>query len=243
MSTRRDEPTGRFPKTDWKLVRRAGARGEAGSRRALGELLEMYLPALRAHLTQTRGIPIDRAEDLLQSFASAKFLEQRLAERADASRGRFRGLVLTALEHFLVDRHRRRGPPLSDSLPALERAAAAPATPADSFDVQWARQVLRAAVDRMRAECATHSRAQVWGVFAARVLGPAIEGTPPPDYTTLVAQFGFRSPAQASNVLVTGKRMFERALRAVIAEYAEGAADVDEEIRALREILSRPRAR
>jgi hypothetical protein len=46
------------------------------------------------------------------------------------------------------------------------------------------------------------------------------------------------SPEQASNVLITAKRMFARALRSVVAKYAD-AGDVETEIRDLKSILAR----
>ncbi len=80
---------------------------------------------------------------------------------------------------------------------------------------------------------------EVWGVFEVRILAPILQGTEPADYRELVERFGLRSPSQASNVLITGKRMFERVLRSVVAEYARDERDVDEEIGELREILAR----
>ena len=44
----------------------------------------------------------------------------------------------------------------------------------------------------------------------------------------------FGTLAVASNALVTAKRMFERNLRAVVAEYAADEADIDREIAELR---------
>ena len=80
-------------------------------------------------------------------------------------------------------------------------------------------------------------RADVWGVFQCRLLDPSLQGTAPVDYEELVARFGLQSPSQASNVLVTAKRTFARALRSVVGEYALGDDEIDAEIRELREIL------
>ena len=53
-------------------------------------------------------------------------------------------------------------------------------------------------------------------------------------------QYGFRSPAQAANVLITAKRMFARFVRAVIAEYMEEDGNVETEITELKRILAQP---
>ena len=107
------------------------------------------------------------------------------------------------------------------------------------FDIAWARQVLARAIDQMRAECVRSDRADLWGVFECRILGPLLDGTEPLEYQALVERFGLASPAQASNVLMTGKRMFARSLRSVVAEYERDESEIDAEIADLRKILSR----
>jgi hypothetical protein len=79
----------------------------------------------------------------------------------------------------------------------------------------------------------------VWGVFEARLLGPLLHGAEPTDYEELVGRFGLASAAQASNVLMTGKRMFARIIRAVVGEYALGDEEIESEIRELYAVLGR----
>jgi hypothetical protein len=94
----------------------------------------------------------------------------------------------------------------------------------------------------MRQECDAAERSEIWGVFQARELGPALNEADPVPYADLVQRYGFLSPSQASNILVTAKRMFVRALRAVVSEYALTDDEIDEELLDLRRILSRGRA-
>jgi hypothetical protein len=51
-----------------------------------------------------------------------------------------------------------------------------------------------------------------------------------PNYDELLNEFGFDSPAQASNALITVKRHFQRVLRQVVAEYADSEEQITEEI-------------
>ena len=81
-------------------------------------------------------------------------------------------------------------------------------------------------------------REQMWGVFEARVLGPTLEQREPISYAELVDRFKLESPAQASNLLVSGKRMFIRALHSVVAEYGASEEDVEQEIADLQTILA-----
>jgi RNA polymerase sigma-70 factor (ECF subfamily) len=232
-----------FPVTPWSLVARAGRDSDAPMREALGTLLQRYLPALRAHLVLHRRLAPDLADDLLQSFVSRKVLEQKLIARSDRSRGRFRSFLLKALDHFVIDelrsqRARGGGAAQLTELEELDLADEdADVRPSDAFDRVWARQVLDEAVRRMRIECETSHRPDIWGVFEQRVLAPALHGAQPAPYDQLIERFDLRSPTQASNVLMTAKRMFARVLRGVISETAEDEQELEEDLRDLRKVL------
>ena len=99
---------GRFPTTHWSLVGRAGQDATENKRQAVGELLNRYLPALRAQSAyhrQSRWITFDLvygkrlapedADDLLQEFIATKILP-----KADTLIGRQSGS------------HRRSPPPM-----------------------------------------------------------------------------------------------------------------------------------
>ena len=101
----------------------------------------------------------------------------------------------------------------------------------------WARQVIDLAAQAMREECVHSGRQDMWDVFDARVLAPALHGAPPVPYDQLVQRFGYRTPDQASNVLITAKRTFQRALREVVAQYADDD-QIDDEIRELKVLVS-----
>jgi RNA polymerase sigma-70 factor (ECF subfamily) len=232
-----------WPATRWSLVDAAGRGcGESG-RAALEDLLKAYQPAMRSHLMRRRRIGADEADDLLQSFLLSKVLERAILARADRSRGRFRAFLKTALDHFALNeaRNERSRNPAAHAAPLDEGTDPPDATPTpqDAFDVEWAREVIRQAVEAMKGECERSGRPDVWGVFEARTLGPILEHREPAPYGELVERFQFGSPAQASNVLVTANRMFARNLRSVIARYESHEEDVGREVDELRRILSR----
>jgi RNA polymerase sigma-70 factor (ECF subfamily) len=238
-----------FPVTPWTLVARAGEDSSAAARDALTQLLKRYVPALRAHLVLHRRIARDRADDLLQGFVSQKVLEQRLLSRSDPARGRFRSFILKAMDHYVIDELRKQrvreamlAPTgAADDEPTIDDLAdpgSVDEEPSQAFDVAWAREVIAAGVRQMREQCEQSGRDDLWGVFEARVLRPALEGTEPMPYERLIARFGFRSPAQASNALMTAKRMFARVLRGVIAEYADEPDEIEQEMNDIRAILA-----
>jgi len=234
-----------FPTTHWSQVARAGGESGTAQRRALGELLSRYLPALKAYLVRHMKIPSDRAEDLLQGFVSDKILEKRLVGRADEERGKFRTFLLTALRNYVLnvlerEGRKKRSPARLVSLDPGDRAdqVALPDPPSDVFDVAWAKEVVAETVRGMEEHCRRSRREDVWRVFESRLLAPSLEGVEPMPYEDLVAALRLRSPSEAANLLVTGKRMFQRLLRRVVGEYVRDKADIEAEIQDLIEILS-----
>jgi len=236
-----------FPVTRWSLISRARGEPDLASRQALDELLRRYLPALKTHLVLTRRLDPDRADDVLQSFAASRVVEQGLLERVGPGRGRFRTYLLHAVNNFLIDqiraeRAQKRSAGDVHSLAAPDGPDADPAddapTPADAFDATWARQVIDQAAALMRDQCARDDRADIWEVFAGRVLSPALDGAAPVPYEQLVARFDYATPEQASNVLMTAKRTFQRALRQVVADYCD-ESEVEDELRDLRAVVAR----
>jgi len=212
---------------------------------ALDQLLRRYWPALKAHLVVARRIDPHEADDLLQGFIADRVLEHQLVAAAEPARGRFRGLLVAGLDHYVANEMRRRGSRKRIAERAVpldpreqDRWAAGDVAPERVFDVQWARQLLHEVAVRMKDECLASGRESLWGVFESRVLGPAQNGVEPMNYQELVARYGFASPAQASNALMTAKRMYARLLRSEVAEYALDEEDVDVEIRDLERIVS-----
>jgi RNA polymerase sigma-70 factor (ECF subfamily) len=188
-----------------------------------------------------RRLSGEEADDLLQGFVGDKLLDPTFVAAADQKRGRFRSFLLTSLDHFLIDQVRKRKPNAPHTCED-EPEPEAPQGP-DPFDVAWARQVINEALRRMEQECGAGGRDDVWAVFEQRVVGPTLLGRPAPPYEQLVEGIGFASPTQASNCLVTAKRMFARTLRQVVTEYAGEDANVEAELRDLMSILSGGRAR
>ncbi len=234
-----------FPTTCWSLIAQAGSEDRAGPREALAELLQRYLPALRAYLVHRNYMKVEQADDLLQGFVSDNILQRDLLARADHERGKFRTLLLTALQRYAVDqwraehaKRRHSGPAVSLDAKGPEHLAREDCTAARFFDVAWARQVLKEALARMQAECSSSDRDHVWGVFEARLVGPILHGHPPMSYDELVKQFHLTTPRKATNVLITGKRMFVRHLRNVVGEYTP-EEEIDLEIQKLQRDLSR----
>jgi len=91
-------PTGmaRFPSTQWSLIRGTGSSPEG--RRAFGELVRLYRPAIVAFFRARLGT--DAAEDATQSFLASSY-EGTWWSRADADLGSFRSFLLMLLRRHL----------------------------------------------------------------------------------------------------------------------------------------------
>jgi RNA polymerase sigma-70 factor (ECF subfamily) len=244
MTTEMSEGPGRFPVTRWSLVARAGGDDPARRLEAMEELLRRYLPALQAHLVIQKRLPPEQADDLIQSFITDKIIQGQLLEQADPQRGKFRTVLLTALDRCIISEFRKqnaqkRAPEAGFvSLDAEAVQVAAPGGGSAAFDLEWARQIIAEALRRVQAECDATGRAAFWQLFELRVVRPMLEGAEPPPYDELVRRFGFQSPTQASNALLTAKRMFARFLHEVVAEYAGDETLADAELNELRMILA-----
>jgi len=236
----RDEPQ----MTRWSLVARAQDADDTARTAALNTLLETYLPVLKWYLTRHSGLDAHKREDLIQGFVAKKILDQSILLKADRARGRFRSFLLGAFQNYIRDELRResaarRAPPGGHLLP-LEEADGVSADDADmerELHQAWVRHVVAQAMDSMQNECTSQARHDVWAIFRSRLLAPMIDGEKPESYDVLVERLGLQSPSQASNLLVTAKRMFARHLRSVVAETVSSADQAEEELRELKMCL------
>ena len=202
-------------------------------------VLRIYLAGLLARFPEYRN----EADDLLQDFIKDKILNPGWLEKADPNKGRFRDLLKSSLRNYVTG-HIRKGEAAKRggntpivALEDLEQEIAGPEPLSDSFDIAWLQMLLAETLDRMKQGCLASENNHIWKIFEARVVRPALEGVEPLPYERVVAEFGLKSPAQATNALATGKRMFARHLREVIAQYEAGDKAVRAELDSLRLFL------
>ena len=237
------EPTGSsiFPRTDWAELSKAG---EADAAR-LDRLIRLYWEPLKVFLAATFPSLRDQADIMLQDFAEDKLLKEGWLRRADQTRGRFRDFLKTSLRHFVLDRLNRaevKNPPIS--IEELQQELPQPDSPSEEFDLAWARTVLAETLRRMEADCKDPGedqprRGYIWEMFRIRLLEPIFNDAAQPSYDQLIDQFGLKSPTEASNTLLSAKRIFKAHLSKVIKEYAGQGAAAAIEIQALENFLVR----
>lgn len=226
----------RFDTTRWSMVVSAG-RNDDASRDALAYLCQTYRPPVlayvRAHVREHQ-----EAEDLTQAFF-VYLLEHRLAARADRARGRFRAFLLTSLKHFLSSERERasaqRRGGRAQRLPAavMELIPEASPGPEQAFEQEWARTVLREAVRRLKEEAHASDRAEMFTALRPYLAEGPVDG----DYDTIADRLGMRRNTVAVAVHRLRARLQE-IVREVIADTADGKAEVDEELRRMRGTLT-----
>lgn len=230
-----------FPRTDWSALSRAAEAEPV----PLDRLVRLYWQPLKIFLVTTFPSLKDQVDTLLQDFAEDKLLQEGWLRKADQTRGRFRDFLKASLRNFVLDRLNRadvKRPPLS--LEELEHELPEPRAAAEAFDMAWARTVLAETLRRMEADCKDSGedqprRGYIWEMFRIRLLEPVFEDVAQVPYDQLIDRFGLKSPTDASNLLLSGKRIFKAHLGRVIREYAQQDAATAAEIQALEDFLVR----
>ena len=237
------EPTASsiFPRTDWSQL---GSDTTADAE-GLDRLIRLYWNPLKVYLLATFPNLSGQAELLLQDFAEDKILKRGWLQMADRSRGHFRDFLKISLRNFVLDRlsrveHRNPPVPLDDLVEELPHAE----TSEEVFDLNWARTVLSETLRRMEMDCRDPQADQprrtfIWEMFCVRLLEPLFNDARQVPYDELVQRFKLQSPTDASNLLLSGKRIFKSHLNRVIKDYAGQDAATQTEIRELEDFLSR----
>jgi hypothetical protein len=230
-----------FPRTDWAEL---GKAAEA-EQMPLDRLVRLYWQPLRIFLVATFPSVKNQADTLLQDFAEDKLLQEGWLRKADQSRGRFRDFLKTSLRNFVLNRLNLaevKNPPIS--LEELEQELPEREAASEEFDLAWAQTVLAETLRRMEADCKNPGedqprRGYIWEMFRLRLLEPILNGAAEVPYEQLIDRFGLKSPTDASNTLLSAKRIFKAHLSKVIKEYARQDAATSAEVLALEDFLLR----
>lgn len=235
---------GRFSTTRWSVVLSCADSGieSAAARDALSELCKTYWRPIFAYICR-RGYSSQDAEDLTQDFFSS-LLQGRLLKRADPERGRFRSLLLKALQDFLghatekLRTHKRGGgvkfvswddwmaeapSGLSVSSQALDSWS-----PERLFDLRWAATVVEQALRRLREECASKRRLRLFETLSLYLTTDRADVS----YHNLAASLAITESA-VKKQLHNLRRRYRWLICEEVAQTVENPKDVDGEIRHL----------
>ena len=171
-------------------------------------------------------------------------LEGDLLKRADPSRGRFRSLLLKALQNFLIDnaakKHARKRGGNVQFVSWDDWMAEAPSQlsisaeesekwPAEKiFDVRWAATVVEHALRQLGEECESRGRRRVFDVLSGSLAADREDVS----YVNLSKTLGVPE-ASVKRLVYQLRQRYRALLRDEVAQTVEKPDDVDEELRYL----------
>lgn len=220
-----------FPSTHWSLIGAVSGEKSAEQRQALELLSTRYRRPAYLHIRR-KGYGHDEAEDLVQSFF-ANWLEADLFGKADPTRGRFRSFFLTCLDNFLANsrrmasaqRRRPEGGFADDVIDDLTDGG----SPEELFWRAYASDLTHETLEDVAARFEQRDMASHVQAFRRWVVGPVLDGAERPSQRTLAREIDV-SEKQLSNMLITVRRAFRKALESRVREYAANEVDVAEEV-------------
>jgi len=180
---------------------------------------------------------------LTQDFF-ARVIKGRLLQSANQNRGRFRSLLLKALQRFLQDEadkrsSRKRGGDLhfvswDDWMAEAPSHLSIPERESDNwsperiFDVRWAATVVERALRQLGDECEKRGRRRIFDVLSGCLAAERQDVS----YATFARILGLQETAVKSLVYRLRDR-YRRLLREEVAQTVWEAKEVDDELRYL----------
>jgi RNA polymerase sigma factor (sigma-70 family) len=240
---------GHFLTTRWSIVLSCADSGsdEQKAQAAIAELCKIYWRPVFAFICR-QGHSVHDAQDLTQEFF-ARVIKGRLIQSADRNKGRFRSLLLKALQRFLHDqvdkRHaRKRGGDLrfvswDDWMTEAPSHLSIPEQDCDNwsperiFDVRWAATVVERALRRLSDEFEKRGRRRVFDVLSSCLTADREDVS----YATLARALGLQETV-VKNLVHRLRERYRALLREEVAETVVGADEIDDELRYLCAALS-----
>ena len=238
-----------FTTTRWSLIL-SSLKGDSDKDKAgeaLAQLCRIYWRPIFAFVCR-KGHSIPDAQDLTQDFF-LMVLKGDLLRQADRSRGRFRSLLLTALQNFLIDAFakqsaQKRGGEMQfvswdDWMAEAPSRLSIPAAviekwPAEMiFDVRWAATVAERALRRLGEECESHGRRRVFDALSGSLAADREDIS----YEALAQGLGVETAA-IKRLLHQMRLRYRQLLREEVAETIENPTDIDDELRYLCSALA-----
>ena len=226
-----------FPSTCWSRFLAGPGPGD-GREAALEELARRYWRPVFTYIRARWSRPPDDARDLAQDFF-LWMIEADFIDLADPRRGRFRGFVKVALEHYVANEERKRrslkrgGGRVRLSIDDEEWARAVGEAPApgpadEALDEAWRRELLERARARVEEELRREDRDLQARLFREYYLheGPEI------NYRELAARHGL-SENQVLAALQSVRERFRAAVAALVGETVGSPEELREELQAL----------
>jgi RNA polymerase sigma-70 factor (ECF subfamily) len=208
-----------FQSTMWTMVRQAKAGGEA----AVTALVGRYREPVRRYILR-RGFSDADADDLSQEVFLRLF-EDRVLDKADPARGRFRSLLLAVARHVVLHHREREG---------AQKRGAGRVVPLDAdtvvasrerdadFDREWVATLIQSALERLQRENANYYQALTLALFGQK------------SHREIAESMG-KTEDEVRNYVSRGRAKLVENLHDAIREYASSGEEYEDEVRYLSE--------
>ncbi len=240
-------PRETFLTTHWSLIEDV-KKHQDKDRALIGVLLGRYWKPVYCYVRR-KGYNNEQAKDLTQGFLHEVVLNRHLIERADSGKGRFRTILLHALNQFILDAKRKdtarkRIPkdklvPLDIADPATLPRYAQTLDAEQSFNYVWKAELLDRVLAEVKAAYIKQGMETHWQVFQARLLGPSLEAQDPPSIRALCQRYGIESTATASNMVNTVKQRVRRVLKEHVRRTVCSGEVAQEELQEITKFLKK----
>jgi len=237
-----------FGATCWTAIESIASKDDASNRALVGDFLKAYWKPVYCYLRH-KGYNSEQAKDLTQGFFYEVVLGRELIQRADRTKGRFRTLLLRALDHYLVSIHRKetaqkRIP--QEKLISLDGAtfgeipeAAGDLDSDEVFHYTWVCELLDRMLEEVEAECRQSSMAVHWDMFNDRILSPILSSAEPLGLEELCRKYDIDSATRASSMIFAVKRRFQAAAKRLLRESVASEQEINEEMLELMKFLAK----
>jgi hypothetical protein len=239
-----------FGATCWTAIESIASKDDASSRALIGDFLKAYWKPVYCYLRH-KGYNSERAKDLTQGFFHEVVLGRELIQRADRTKGRFRTLLLRALDRYLVSIHRKetaqkRIPEqklvsLEDSTFGDLPEAASNLDSDEVFHYAWVCELLDRMLEEVETECRQSSMEVHWDMFNDRVLHPILTSAEPLSIEELCRKYSIHETTKASSMIFAVKRRFQAAAKRLLRESVASEQEIDEEMLELMKFLAKGR--
>ena len=240
-----------FHTTHWSVILSARTDNEHQRRAVIGDLTARYWRPVYCYLRR-KGYREAKAKDLTQGFFCEIVLGRELIQHADRAKGRFRTLLLTALERYLVSVRRKEGrrkrqPKMGIRQIEMDELSKLmiPQTqmePDEAFYYTWAADLIDLVLAELKDEYCSTEKTGHWGIFWLKVVGPIMNNEEAPSYADICSKYGIENESKASNMVITVKRRFRAILKRHLRDLVQSDNEVEDELSEVFAILSRSSA-
>ena len=235
-----EEQGSSFPITRHSIVVAAQSGDPVERSRAIEAVIAAYWKPIYKYVRMKWGVAKEDAQDLTQEFFT-RLMEKEFLETYDPHKGRLRTFLRTCADRLYFN--------LSRDAQRLKRSGGAAHLPLDFdeadrelarvtatesmeeyFEKEWIRSLFSLALERLRAQCESSSKAIHFALFERYDLRE--EDDPKPSYAQLAGEFGL-AVTDVTNYLAFSRREFRRAVLDQLREMTASEEEFRREAQAL----------